>query len=91
MKYFFRMEDDSEEILLSTQVYKEKKSVLESIDAVKKNVPVPGGIVKQQTTVGDYFFDILNSTGKVVCRSTMFYPPLLRDKRLNDIQQKHLN
>jgi uncharacterized protein YegP (UPF0339 family) len=79
-KYFFKMVDDADEILLSTQEYNEKESALQSIESVKKNVPLPSGIVKQQTADGDYFFNVINATGKVVCRSTTFYSPMLRDK-----------
>lgn len=87
-KYFFRVVDEVEEILLSTDGYQHKESVLESIESVKKNVPVPTGIEKMETEEGDYFFNIMNSRGQIICTSTMFYSPIMRDKWLNDIQME---
>lgn len=87
-EYFFRMVDDYNEILISTDGYNEKENVLICIESVKRNARVPSSIIKHDTPEGDYFFNILNSTGKVVCSSTLFCSPHLRDKWLNDIQKE---
>jgi uncharacterized protein YegP (UPF0339 family) len=87
-KYFFRVVDEVEEILLSTDGYQTKERALENIESVMKNVPVPTGIEKMETEEGDYFFYIMNARGQVICTSTMFYSPVQRDNWLNDNQKE---
>ena len=87
-EYYFRVANDSEIILLSREGFKLKENMLKSIEAVKKNVPIPSSIEKKETKDGYYFFTVANSFGQIVCTSTMFYSSHQRDRWLNDIQKE---
>ena len=87
-EYFFRMVDGEEEILSSLSGHKEKTAAIDTIESVKKNVPIPSGIKKDHSSSGDYFFEVLDSMGRAICRSTMFYSAHLRDQWLNDVQKE---
>jgi len=87
-EYFFRMMDNDEEILSSLNGHKEKTAAIDTIESVKKNVPIPSGIKKKDSSADGYFFEVFDAMGKAICRSAMFYSAHLRDKWLNDVQKE---
>jgi len=85
---YFRLVDDKGKILLSSEGYKQKESVLSGIESVKKNLPLPTAIEKKATEKGMHFFNVKSTNGQVVGTSTMFDTPELRDKWLSDLQKE---
>ncbi len=86
-EYFFRLADENGDLLLLSEAYKEKEKIFDAINSVKKNVRTPTGIAKDETEEGDYFFLVIGSDGRIICKSAMFYSTANRDKWINDIQQ----
>jgi uncharacterized protein YegP (UPF0339 family) len=86
-EYFFRLADENGEPLLLSKGYKSKGEIYEVVNTVKKSVTDPAGIAKDETKEGDYFFMVIGPTGRIVCKSTMFYSSENRDKWINDFQR----
>jgi len=89
-EHYFRLLDDIGNILLSSEGYKKKDSLLMGIESVKKNMPVASGIEKKEASNGKYFFNVKSSNGQVVGTSMMFDSIEAREKWLLNIQ-KDLN
>lgn len=85
---YFRLVDTTGKILLSSEGYKQKDSVLNGIESVKKNLPLPTGIEMKESTNGKHFFNIKSTNGQVVGTSTMFDTVELRDKWLTDLKKE---
>ncbi len=85
-EHYFRLTDDTGKIILSSEAYKQKESVLNGIESVKKNLPMPAAIEKKESTNGKHFFNVKSTNGQIVGTSTMFDTPELRDQGLNELQ-----
>lgn len=82
---YFRLVDTTGKILLSSEGYKQKENVLNGIESVKKNLPLPTGIEKKESSNGKHFFNVKSTNGQIVGTSTMFDTPDLRDKWIKDL------
>ncbi len=85
---YFRLTDDTGKVLLSSEGYKQKESVLNGIESVKKNLPLPAAIEKKATEKGMHFFNVKSTNGQVVGTSAMFDSPEIRDKWLSNLQKE---
>ncbi|MGK2864630.1 MAG: DUF1508 domain-containing protein [Chitinophagaceae bacterium] len=87
-EHYFRLTDNTGKILLSSEGYKQKESVMNGIESVKKNLPMPAAIEKKESTHGKHFFNVKSTNGQVVGTSTMFDTPELRDQWLYELQKE---
>lgn len=85
---YFRLVDTTGKTLLSSEGYKQKESVLNGIESVKKNLPLPTGIEMKESTNGKHFFNVKSTNGQIVGTSTMFDTVELRDKWLADLKKE---
>ncbi len=85
---YFRLVDTTGKILLSSEGYKQKESVMNGIESVKKNLPLTTGIEKKESANGKHFFNVKSTNGQIVGTSTMFDSIELRDKWIKDLQME---
>ncbi len=87
-EHYFRLRDTKKKVLLSGEGYKQKENMLNGIDSIKKNMPLPSGVEKKESTNGKYFFNVKSTNGQIVGTSMLFDTAQLRDKWINEIEGK---
>ena len=87
-EHYFKLVDDTGKTLLSSEGYKQKASVINGLESVKKNLPVTGNIEKKMSSDGRFFFNVKSGNGQVVGTSGMFDSPELRDQWLIEMQRE---
>lgn len=87
-EHYFRLVDSKNKVLLSGEGYKQKESMLNGIDSIKKNMPLASGVEKKESTNGKYFFNVKSTNGQIVGTSMLFDTAQLRDKWINEIEGK---
>ena len=87
-EHFFRLIDSKNKVILSGEGYKQKENMLNGIESIKKNLPLPTGVEKKESTNGKHFFNVKSTNGQIVGTSMLFDSPVTRDKWISEIEKE---
>lgn len=87
-EHYFRLIDSKNNVLISGEGYKQKESMLNGIESIKKNMPLATGIEKKESTNGKHYFNVKSTNGQIVGTSALFDSPGQRDKWINEIEKE---
>ena len=86
-EHYFRLVDSKNKVILSGEGYKQKESMLNGIESIKKNLPLSTGVEKKESTNGKHFFNVKSTNGQIVGTSMLFDSPATRDKWIGEIEK----
>ncbi len=87
-EHYFRLVDSKNRVLLSGEGYKQKESMLNGIESIKKNLPLPTGIEKKESTNGKHYFNVKSTNGQIVGTSALFDSKGQIDKLITEIEKE---
>ena len=68
-KHYFRLKNNSGDVVLKSQGYSTKRTCMNGIQSVKKNTQVAERFAPQQTKSGKQWFNVVARNGQVVATS----------------------
>ena len=87
-QHYFRLINSKHKVLLSGEGYKQKENMLNGIESIKKNMPLPTGVEKKESTNGKHYFNVKSKNGQIVGTSALFDSKGQRDKWMSEIEKE---
>lgn len=78
-EHYFRLINEEGKVLLSSEGYTQKNSLLNGIESVKKNIALPDKYEMKTAENGKHYFNLKAANGQVISSSAMWDNPDLRD------------
>ena len=82
-KYFFTLQDDTGQVILTSEMYETKASAVNGIESVKKNAADDARYHRLAGKEGALYFTLKAGNGQVIGQSQMFPDEKARDKELD--------
>lgn len=87
-EHYFRLVDTKHQVLLTGEGYTQKENMLNGIESIKTNLPLPKGVEKKESSDGKHFFNIKSSNGEIVGTSMLFNSKETRDQSIIQIEKE---
>ncbi|MBL4879769.1 MAG: YegP family protein [Oleispira sp.] len=85
--YFFRLIDESAEIILRSEAYTTISACKNGVEAVKINSIYRSKYDSKMATNGKHYFNLKASNGQVIGTSKLYLSMTVRDKRIDLVQR----
>lgn len=85
-EHYFRLKNEKDEVLLSSEGYTKKENLLNGIQSVKMNIEEVGNYELKTSANGKHFFNLKAGNGQVITTSTMWDSPELREQWINKMK-----
>jgi uncharacterized protein YegP (UPF0339 family) len=86
-QYYFNLKAGNGEVILSSELYKEKRSADNGIESVKKNAGDDGRYDRRTSAGGKHFFALTATNGQDIGRSEMYESAGARDKGIESVKK----
>src|SRR5579862_4488511 len=70
-QFMFNLKEENGEVILTSELYKEKRSAIAGIDSVKANAGDDTRYERKTATNGQAFFVLTATNGEIICTSEM--------------------
>ncbi|HEX4494158.1 MAG TPA: YegP family protein, partial [Thermoanaerobaculia bacterium] len=71
-QFRFNLKAGNGEIILTSELYTEKRGALNGIDSVRKNAPIDGHYERKENKKGEPFFNLKAANGQVIGMSESY-------------------
>lgn len=85
-EHYFRLKNEEGKILLSSEGYTKKDSLLNGIESVKKNITHTENYELKTAANGKHFFNLKAGNGQVISTSTMWDSMDMRANCMKDLK-----
>ncbi len=82
-QYVWNLKAGNHEVILTSEVFKDKDVALNCIAAVKKNASEEKRFLRRVAKDGQFFFELINELGKTLGRSERYKAEAGRDKDIS--------
>ncbi|HTF81984.1 MAG TPA: YegP family protein [Cytophagales bacterium] len=86
-EFYFRLKAGNGQVILTSEGYKQKASVLNGVESVKKNATDDSKFEKKKSTSGKFHFSLKATNGQVVGNSEMYSSEDSRDNGIESVQK----
>ncbi len=84
---FFHLRAANGQIVLASEMYKAKESVLNGIESVKKNAPLAERYEKLTSKNGKFYFTLKPANSQVIGNSEMYESESSRDQGIDSVMK----
>jgi|ERR1044071_647302 uncharacterized protein YegP (UPF0339 family) len=85
-QYYFNLKAGNGEVILTSEMYKEKRSAQNGIESVKRNAPQDGRYDRRESGSGKHYFALTATNGQDIGRSELYEATSARDKGIESVK-----
>ena len=86
-QYYFNLKAGNGEVILTSEMYKEKRSAESGIESVKKNAANEARYDRRESGSGKHYFALTATNGQDIGRSELYETAGARDKGIDAVKR----